>query len=67
MANGIASIHVRTQRKRITVTGMGQTNRGTKYIKNSVTLKATKMTDKNFKSELAAAVNELLGSGQPVG
>lgn len=66
MANGIASIHVRVQRKKLTVFGMGQTNRGQKFIKNHVAIEATRMSDKNFKNELAAAVDEILGSEEPM-
>lgn len=65
MSHGIATIHVRRQRKKMTVTGMGQTNRGQKYIKETVELLAPEPSDKNFKKELAAAVFELLGETPP--
>lgn len=60
MPTSVASIHVKVQGKKLTVLGMGQTNRGQKYIKKAIPIKVAKMSDEQFKTELAAAVNEIL-------
>lgn len=62
MTVGIAQIHVKRQRGKLVVQGMGQTPRGQKYIKRSEDIAAPKMTDKEFKAELATAVAKLYGS-----
>ena len=61
MAKGIAQVHVRKTKGHMTVIAMGQTPRGQKYIKQSVPLKATEPIDKDFKSEMKTAVDEMLG------
>jgi len=61
MAKGIGQVHCRESRKRMNVIAMGQTARGQRYIKKGITLKAKKPSDPDFKQELAAAINELLG------
>ena len=60
MAKGIAQIHVRPSRGKMTVTGMGQTNRGQRYIKKDEPLEVKQIGDKKFKEELATAVEKLL-------
>lgn len=60
MGHGIASVHVRRERGRTTVIGFGQTPRGQKFIRATKTLLAPTIGSKDFKSELAAAVEELL-------
>lgn len=61
MTSGIADIHVKVQRKKLTVMGMGKTNRGQRYIRASKDLAVEKMSDEKFKAELATAVTELIG------
>lgn len=61
-----STIVVKNEKGHMVVKAMGRTPRGTNYVKASVVLKATKPTDKNFKKEVTAAVDELLGSGDPV-
>lgn len=60
MTSGIATVHVKKARGKIIVEGEGRTPRGQKYLKGNIPLKASKMSDKDFKSELAAAVAELI-------
>lgn len=59
MAHGIATIHVRVQRKGLVVQAQGRTDRGQKYIKEEIALEAKSPADPNFKTELAAAVEKL--------
>lgn len=61
MPKGIAHIQVRKRRGHMIVSGFGQTSKGQKYVKETVTLKATSPQDKEFKSELAAAVAKITG------
>ena len=67
MTTGIAQIHARVTKGHVIVLGMGQTPRGQRYIKNSETLSATSFEDKNFKAELATAVEKLLPQGPSPG
>lgn len=60
MAKGIDQIHARVRKGKVIVTGMGRTPRGQRFIKSEVNLEAKNMRDKNFKAELATAVEELL-------
>lgn len=54
-----ATIHVRRQRGKLVVQGQGKTPRGTKFIRKEVPVKATKMSDPEFKGELLKAVDEI--------
>lgn len=60
MSNGIGTIEVRKSHGKLVVQGLGQTARGTKFIRTTTELTATKMSDKNFKSEMAAAVKAMI-------
>lgn len=60
MAHGIAEVHVRIRQKHVQVTGFGKTNTGQKYIAANKTLLVTKTGDKNFKTEMVAAVEDML-------
>lgn len=62
MAANIGTIHVRRERKRLVVQGMGSTPRGSQFIRDTEKLTATTMAAKDFKPELAAAVNKMLGA-----
>ncbi|MCK5292975.1 MAG: hypothetical protein KAR39_13275 [Thermoplasmata archaeon] len=66
MTKGIGQIRVRKSHGVMVVTAYGQTPQGKKYIKGSVPLKAKDPASPGFKSEVAQAVNELFGSGEPV-
>ena len=57
-----ATIIVRRSRGKLTVFATGRTGRGQSFIKGSVPLEAKSMTDKNFKREMVAAVEQLLNS-----
>lgn len=60
MAKGIARIELKKQRGKLCVITMGLTPRGQKFLKQQVILKATSTSDPKFKSQLAAAVEELM-------
>lgn len=60
MAKRVASIEVRKQRGVMTVLFMGQSNRHQKYIQLSLPLKAIRIGDREFKTQLKTAVNETL-------
>jgi hypothetical protein len=64
MSKGIASVHVRNVRGKLSVEAMGQTPRGQKYIKDEDVLATPKMADPKFKGELAAAITKLLGEAR---
>jgi hypothetical protein len=55
------AIEVKRERGVIVVNALGRTPSGTKFIKAKKALKATKFSDKTFKAEMIAAVEELLG------
>ncbi len=61
MANGIGTVEVRKARGKVVVQGLGRTPRGTKFIRKTTVLDVTDITDKKFKGEMTAAVNEMLG------
>lgn len=54
-------IEVRRSRGRLVVNGLGKTPRGQKFIAQQVKLESTSMDDPEFKDEMAAAVEEILG------
>lgn len=60
MATKVGSVHVKRVRGKLIVYGMSQTPRGQRFIKKIVPLKATKIRSPEFKSELTAAVEELM-------
>lgn len=60
MGHGIAAIHVRMERGKPTVVGIGQTPRGRSFIRASKTLECPTFSSKNFKQEMATAVEEML-------
>lgn len=57
-----ASIIVRRSRDGLVVQATGTTPRGQKFIKGQERLKAKSIRSKEFKSEMAAAVEKLLNS-----
>lgn len=61
MGHGIGTVEVKTTRGKVHVFGMGQTNTGQKFIRKNIPLQVSKITDKQFKSELAVAIEEMLG------
>ncbi len=60
MSHGIGAIQVKRERGVLVVQGLGRTPRGQKYIKATIPIAAPKMSDKNFKSEMTAAVTEMM-------
>lgn len=60
MSNGIGTVEVKRSRGKLVVQGLGRTARGTKFIRTTTELKAAKLSDKNFKSEMATAVDQML-------
>lgn len=56
MTNGIATVELKRMRGKLTVIGNGRTPRGRKYIKHAIPIKATRTSDKLFKSQMEAAV-----------
>lgn len=60
MANGIGTVEVRRSHGKLVVQGLGRTPRGTKFIRKTTPLTVTKITDKKFKTEMAAAVEQML-------
>lgn len=61
MAHGIGTIEVKNRKGHPTVLGLGKTPRGQKFIRTRTALKVTSMSDPDFKKELAAAVDGMLG------
>lgn len=59
MANNYGQVHVKRQRGKLVVIGFGQTPRGQKFIRRVEEIKAPKLGDKNFKVDLAGAVEKL--------
>lgn len=64
MTNKFGQVEVRKQRGKWIVQGMGQTNRGQKFIKKQSEIKATDPHDPKFKAAMAAAVVQLFDSGE---
>lgn len=61
MTHHSGAIEIRKQRGRLVVNGIGRTPRGQKFIAKQVKLTVKDMGDPAFKSEMASAVNEILG------
>ena len=59
MTKPIGRVEVKKVRGNFEVIGMGRTGKGVKYIVEKEVLKATKITDKDFKAQQAAAVAKL--------
>lgn len=57
-----ATIIVRKARGGLVVQATGRTGKGQRFIKGSEVLKVKSIADKNFKAEMAAAVEKLLNS-----
>ena len=57
-----ATITLRRSRGVLVVQATGLTNKGQKYLKGQVPLKARTTNDPDFKNEIAAAVTKLLES-----
>ena len=64
MAKEYASIQVKKQRGGFVVSGMGQTPRGTKYIRAKLPIKAKSILDPNFKKEVSQAVLDLFDESE---
>lgn len=60
MPAGIGTVEVKKQRGKIVVNGLGQTPRGQNFIRKQKALGVARISDPKFKSEMAAAVTELL-------
>lgn len=59
MAKGIHSVHVRQTRGGLRVVALGQTPRGQTYIQLTLPMSAPRMRSKEFKKELAEAMDQL--------
>lgn len=59
MGHGISTVQVKRSKGILVVQGLGKTPRGQKFIRGLVPLKVKSMSDPEFKSELAAAVEKL--------
>lgn len=66
MAIQYSTIEVRKMRGKLVLVGLGQTERGQRYIKSQVPIGSTSMTSKDFKSKLASAMTELTGESLSV-
>lgn len=60
MKKGVNIVQVRRQRGKVTVQTLGRTTRGTKFILDEAELECKSPADKDFKKELATAVEQLL-------
>lgn len=60
MAKGIGTVEIRRERGKLVLQGKGQTPRGTKYIKAIEDIATKRVSDPEFKEEMAAAVGKLL-------
>lgn len=56
------TVEIKSANGHLSVLALGRTGRGQRYIKAVKGMGATSMHDKNFKTEMAGAVKELLGS-----
>lgn len=65
MSHHIATVHIRQQRGKLTVVAMGQTPKEQTYIRQSVPLLAHTFAAKDFKSEVAKAVEQLTQGNEP--
>jgi hypothetical protein len=59
MPKQYAEIHLKRERGKLVIVGLGQTGRGQKYPKGREVLPDAKMTDKKFKDDMKAAVGKL--------
>lgn len=59
MSYNVNTIEMKQRRDQLIVTSIGRTPNGVKYRKQSLVLKAKSTSDPEFKTQLAAAVNEL--------
>lgn len=57
-----ATVEIKMSKGHCTLQALGQTPRGRRYIKGRKTLKAVSMASPEFKAEMTAAVEEILGS-----
>lgn len=60
MAAGIGVVQVKRERRTLVVQGLGQTPRGTNFIRHTIDLRCKNSADPAFKSHLAAAVEAML-------
>ncbi len=60
MTSGIAAIHVKRQRGKVCVLGMGQTPRGQRYLAEIAVLSAERIEDLSFKAGLATAIKQIM-------
>lgn len=63
MAAGIGTVEVRRARGKLVVQGLGQTPRGTRFIRQTTPLSVKTVTDKGFKSQMETAVTDMLAQG----
>lgn len=63
MPSNILSIELRESKNGLTVQAIGQTPRGTRFLKQHVYMKAQEPDDPDFKRELAEAVAFLVNWG----
>lgn len=60
MTNGIGTIHVRRQRRKLVVQGDGKTPRGQSFIRSYKEMTTPSMRDAEFKAEMTGIVEEML-------
>ncbi len=60
MAAGVRTIHVKRVHGKLVVQGDAQTPRGKKFIRATTELSVKRMSDPDFKAQLAIAVDEML-------
>lgn len=60
----VTAVEVRRSRGTLVVVGLGATPRGQRYIKAQKELKAKRVSDKDFKAQMTAAVDEMLARGE---
>lgn len=58
--NGVVQVHLRRVRGKLVVQTKGQTPRGKSFLKQEITLPAKRTDSPTFKSDLTAAIEELL-------
>lgn len=57
-----AKLEVKEEGGQLVILAIGRTGRGISFVKSSKALQVKTIADKNFKTEMAAAVIEMLGS-----
>jgi len=60
-----AQIEVRVEKGKVLVQAIGRTPKGQRFIKAQEVLTVSSIADKNFKGEMTAAVDKILGRGEP--